>query len=543
MPRRESDHDGTLPVDVLECIDRICDRFEEAWKQGQRPRLEDYLGEVADEHRPSLLRHLLAAEIDCRRDLGETPAEADYRDRFPDQVHLVSTLLARMRLDASTPPAPSDVTVGPDPALAATPDSVPRPPLPRRYELKRLLGQGGMGDVWLGRDRHLRRPVAVKVVQERWADNPNVLRRFVEEAQLTSQLQHPGIPPVYERSTLPDGRPYFCMKVVRGRTLASLLEERADPGDDLPRLLGIFEQVCQAVAYAHNKGVIHRDLKPQNVMVGAFGEVQVMDWGLAKVLREGMPAAETAAPAASVVETDRTEQADGQTQAGTVLGTYAYMPPEQARGEVGHRDRRCDVFGLGAILCEILTGSPPYLGTPAQVRVHAQVGFTHDALKRLETCSADQELTALVRSCLSPAIAERPPGAGAVATALTAYLAAVQERLRAAEMARAAAAAREEEAKATAAAEARARKEALAKVTAERRAKRLTVGLAAAVLLVMAVGAGGGWWLQQQRLARQAEDMARRRDADQRAGYSMEQAREALAEGWEKHDAAHRHQG
>ncbi len=129
--------------------------------------------------------------------------------------------------------------------------------------------------------------------RRRWTGNPNVVRRFVEEAQLTSQLQHPAIPPVYEMGQLPDGRPFFCMKVVRGRTLASLLEKRSGPDDDLPRLLTIFGHVCQAVAYAHSKSVIHRDLKPANVMVGAFGEVQVMDWGLAKVLTGAAPATET----------------------------------------------------------------------------------------------------------------------------------------------------------------------------------------------------------------------------------------------------------
>jgi serine/threonine protein kinase len=111
------------------------------------------------------------------------------------------------------------------------------------------------------------------------------LRRFVEEAQVCGQLQHPGIVPVHDLGRLEDGRPFFAMKLVKGRTLAELLRERAGPDDDLPRLLGIFEQVCQAVAYAHSKGVIHRDLKSANVMVGAFGEVQLMDWGLAKVLR------------------------------------------------------------------------------------------------------------------------------------------------------------------------------------------------------------------------------------------------------------------
>src|SRR5262249_46605152 len=154
--------------------------------------------------------------------------------------------------------------------------------------------------------------------------------------------------------TLPDGRPYIAMKLVQGRTLAELLEARTGPADDLPRLLGVFEQVCQAVGYAHSKGVIHRDLKPRNVMVGAFGEVQVMDWGLARVLAEASRERERPKgdQAGNVVATART--ADDATQPGSVLGTYAYMAPEQARGEVERLDRRCDVFGLGAMLCEVL---------------------------------------------------------------------------------------------------------------------------------------------------------------------------------------------
>ena len=118
-------------------------------------------------------------------------------------------------------------------------------------------------------------------------DNPDLVRRFVEEAQIGGQLQHPGIVPVYELGTFADRRPYFTMKLVKGRTLAELLDGRQDPADDRPRFLAIFEQVCQTVAYAHARGVIHRDLKPANVMVGSFGEVQVMDWGLAKVLPRG----------------------------------------------------------------------------------------------------------------------------------------------------------------------------------------------------------------------------------------------------------------
>src|SRR5262249_30014892 len=154
------------------------------------------------------------------------------------------------------------------------------------------------------------------------------------------------------------------MKLVEGRTLAALLKERADPTRDLPHFLTIFQQVCQAVAYAHKQGVIHRDLKPANVMVGAFGEVQVMDWGLAKALDRGRgrPAAESEGMAAADGQAGSGGDPRLMTQAGAVLGTYAYMAPEQARGEVEGLDERCDVFGLGAILCEILTGRPPFTG-------------------------------------------------------------------------------------------------------------------------------------------------------------------------------------
>src|SRR6516162_3475383 len=156
------------------------------------------------------------------------------------------------------------------------------------------------------------------------------------------------------------------MKLVKGRTLAALLNGRNDPRDDLPRFLGIFEQVAQTVAYAHARGVLHRDLKPSNVMVGVFGEVQLMDWGLAKVLKPGGADGEPAPPTEATVigaarsGSDTPARAGSRTQAGAVLGTPAYMAPEQARGEVGRLDERADVFGLGAILCEILTGKPPY---------------------------------------------------------------------------------------------------------------------------------------------------------------------------------------
>jgi serine/threonine-protein kinase len=222
-----------------------------------------------------------------------------------------------------------------------------------RAERLRLLGEiarGGMGAVLRGRDEDLGRDLAIKVLLERHVANPDLVRRFVEEAQIGGQLQHPGIVPIYELGAFADRRPYFAMKLVKGRTLAELLADRGEPTEGLPRLLGIFEQVCQTVAYAHARGVIHRDLKPSNIMVGGFGEVQVMDWGLAKVLPRGGVADDAGAGKVPDQETlIATARSGGDSDAdlshaGSVMGTPSYMAPEQARGEVGAIDERADVI-------------------------------------------------------------------------------------------------------------------------------------------------------------------------------------------------------
>ena len=155
---------------------------------------------------------------------------------------------------------------------------------PPGYELAEPVGEGGMGVVYRARDTRLHRDVAVKFLHPRFATDGPAARRFLGEARVTAQLQHPGVPPIHQAGALPDGRPFLAMKLIQGRTLADLVADRAA---DRGRLVAAFEQVCQAVGYAHAHKVVHRDLKPSNVMVGAFGEVQVMDWGLAKVLAEG----------------------------------------------------------------------------------------------------------------------------------------------------------------------------------------------------------------------------------------------------------------
>src|SRR5262249_20094153 len=159
------------------------------------------------------------------------------------------------------------------------------PALPGYEPLGRIEG-GGMGVVWRVRDLEFQRTLAVKVMKSGACDNPNAVRRFLAEARITGQLAHPSLVPVHAQGRLPDGRPYYTMKLVEGETLAVLLQARPDPTFRQIEMLRVFAQVCQAVAYAHTRGVIHRDLTPANVMVGAFGEVQVVDWGLAKELSD-----------------------------------------------------------------------------------------------------------------------------------------------------------------------------------------------------------------------------------------------------------------
>jgi serine/threonine-protein kinase len=294
---------------------------------------------------------------------------------------------------------PTTPARGPGP-LATTPCE---PEARDRYTLSRLHATGGIGRVWLARDASLGRDVALKELRPEWAGHPAVSARFLKEAQVTGQLEHPGIVPIYELGRRPeDQQPFYTMRFVRGRTLAeaaAAYHRRRAAGEagplELRELLTAFGGVCNAVAYAHSRGVLHRDLKPQNVVLGDFGEVVVLDWGLARLVGQ----ADDAVPP---LELPPEGQAGGTAQ-GQVLGTPAYMAPEQAEGRLDVIDRRTDIYGLGAILYEILTGRPPFKGGD-MAAVLRQVAHESPARPRSVEKGAPAALEAV---CLK-ALAKRP---------------------------------------------------------------------------------------------------------------------------------------
>jgi tRNA A-37 threonylcarbamoyl transferase component Bud32 len=461
-----------ISLSAVQRINALCDRFVEAWLAGRRPCVADFLREAPEEDRPQArdallgeaafritadqrrrwgqgervsaeeylreepalregperVLELVANEVALRRERGEAPRAEDYLALLPGREAELRRLFERQAVlpQAVDGPRARD-TMRPGPGAGTLPaDGRPGEPVPPelgRYRPRGFLGGGGMGEVFWVYDSHMRRDVALKVLRQKYRGQRQAARRFLKEVRTHGRLQHPGFAPVYDQGTAGDGRPYFTMKLVKGRTLAELLKERTDPAKNMlqflkevPRFLVVFEGVCQAVAYAHGEGVIHRDLKPANVMVGAFAEVQVMDLGLAKWLgpardHEAAPAVRgptAQAPGAAV-------SVNGETRPGQVLGTLAYMAPEQARGEAERVDRRADVFGLGAILCEVLTGQPPFGGEGwEEALARAQACDHAEAMARLEVCLQYAELGGVGRG---GGAVQGLPGGGAVGPA------------------------------------------------------------------------------------------------------------------------------
>lgn len=555
----DSDRFANLSDPQFHEIHAACESFELALQTQEPATIEDWLAKASFGVQDPLFRELLAIELERNPPVDERHV-VQYGARFPNRSVDIEQVVQEVSMTCSDEQG--------DPPASLEQFGIRNQDCDSRYRLDGEIARGGMGVIFRGRDIDLGRDLAIKVLHDCHKDKPEIIQRFVEEARISGQLQHPGISPIYELGQFADNRPFFAMKLVQGETLAQLIAGRKSSVEGRGKFIGIFEQICQTMAYAHSRGVIHRDLKPANVMVGAFGEVQVMDWGLAKVLTvdslsvegratEGMadesvhsrPQPNPVPTQRSPVNFEISALLGSGTQMGSVMGTPAYMPPEQALGEIDHLDERADVFGLGAILCEILTDKPPYIaGTGTSVLSLASRGELNDCHRRLNSCEADDELIVLVKHCLEPKREDRPSDAGVVAKRVCGYLESVEVRLRAAEVQRAAEAARADAQAAQALSETRRVEQ---QQLSARKLRKLLVGLSAVAMIAGSAcvaalnatrrasemtavarkeGAAAKHYASQASTrAKEARDNATRAETEARAARNAEQAAMELA--------------
>ncbi len=376
-------------------IEEAVDRFEEAWQGGRRPAIDDHVPAGGD-GRAALLLELVHVDLEYRLKGGEATRVEPYLERYPeltaDRAAVLDLLAAEWKLRRRADPsvgveeyirrfpgyrdeltASATVSVLPPgvlslggPELDASGEASTR----SRYRVLRLHARGGLGEILAARDEDLHREVALKRLQPRLAGAPESRGRFLREAEITSQLEHPGVVPVYGLGQAADGSPVYAMRFVRGETFQEAVDRfhaappssgkgRGRKGADADRrlafrrLVGRFVSVCNTVAYAHARGFLHRDLKPGNILLGEYGETLVVDWGLAKPI--AAPEGGRAAGGDPTVTS-----AGDWTQAGEVIGTPAYMSPEQAEGRWDAVGPASDVYSLGATLYVLVTGKPPF---------------------------------------------------------------------------------------------------------------------------------------------------------------------------------------